>query len=221
MKNSLYLLSFISSLIFISCSTVSVANYSVGLQSVESPVDAKTQFGETKVVNFDDNGISKYRYEDDYIDIVWFVDSDRFNFDLKNKTDHTLRINWDDISYVNYAGQVKRVIHSGIKYSETSSIQPATNIPKGTSLVDVLVPDENIEFIGDELSWKVDYLIPSVYKTPEEFNAEDGATSYVGKTLKIVMPIMIQNVQNDYIFTFKIEELLNSVYSKCKIVNEN
>ena len=218
MRRGLYILILVVSIISISCTSVSVAHYSVGLQSVESPIDAKTQFGETKVVNFDDNGVNKYRYEDDYIDIIWFVDSDRFNFDLKNKTDHTLRINWDDISYVNYAGQVKRVIHSGIKYRETSSIQPATNIPKGTSLVDVLVPDENIRFIGDELSWKVNYLIPSVYKTPEEFNAENGAASYVGKTLKIMMPIMIQNVQNDYTFTFKIDELLNSVYSKCKIV---
>ena len=126
MRRGLYILILVVSIISISCTSVSVARYSVGLQSVESPIDAKTQFGETKVVNFDDNGISKYRYEDDYIDIVWFVDSDRFNFDLKNKTDHTLRINWDDISYVNYAGQVKRVIHSGIKYRETSSIQPAT-----------------------------------------------------------------------------------------------
>lgn len=175
---------------------------------MESPVDAKTQFGETKVINFDDNGISKYRYEDDYIDIVWFVDSDRFNFDLKNKTNHTLRINWDDISYVNYSGQVKRVIHSGIKYIEKNSIQPATNIPKGANVVDILVPIDG-------------RIIPNVYRTPEEFNAENGAASYVGKILKIMMPIIIQNVQNDYTFTFKIEELLNSVYSKCKIVNEN
>lgn len=214
MRRGLYILILVVSIISISCTSVSVARYSVGLQSVESPIDAKTQFGETKVVNFDDNGISKYRYEDDYIDIVWYVASDRFNFDLKNKTNHTLRINWDDISYVNYAGQVKRVIHSGI--IETSSIQPATNIPKGTNLVDVLVPDENIE----ESSWWGNHLIPSVYKTPEEFNSENGAASYVGKTLKIMMPIMIQNVQNDYTFTFKIDELLNSVYSKCKIVYE-
>ena len=31
----------------------------------------------------------------------------------------------------------------------------------------------------------------------------------VGKTMTIMMPIMIQNVQNDYTFTFNINELLN------------
>ena len=57
-----------------------VASYSVGLSAVESPADAKQQFGETKVVTFDEEGISKYRYEDDYIDIVWYVSSKQFNF---------------------------------------------------------------------------------------------------------------------------------------------
>lgn len=60
-----------------------VASYSVGLSTVESPADAKQQFGETKVVTFNEEGVSKYRYEDDYIDIVWFVGSKQFNFTLK------------------------------------------------------------------------------------------------------------------------------------------
>ena len=92
-----------------------VASYSVGLSTVESPADAKQQFGETKVVSFNEEGVSKYRYEDDYIDIVWFVGSKQFNFTLKNKSGHTLKINWDDISYVDTKGQVGRVMHAGAK----------------------------------------------------------------------------------------------------------
>ncbi len=95
-----------------------VASYSVGLSTVESPADAKQQFGETKVVTFNEEGVSKYRYEDDYIDIVWFVGSKQFNFTLKNKSGHTLKINWDDISYVDTKGQVGRVMHAGVKYTE-------------------------------------------------------------------------------------------------------
>lgn len=102
-----------------------VASYSVGLSAVESPADAKQQFGETKVVTFDKEGISKYRYEDDYIDIVWYVSSKQFNFTLKNKSGHTLKINKDDVSYVDTKGQVGRVMHSGMKYAERNSSQPA------------------------------------------------------------------------------------------------
>ena len=81
-----------------------LSRYSVGLSAVESPADAKQQFGETKVVTFDEEGISKYRYEDDYIDIVWYVSSKQFNFTLKSKSGHTLKINWDDVSYVDTKG---------------------------------------------------------------------------------------------------------------------
>jgi len=186
-----------------------VANYSVGLSAVESPKDAKQQFGETKVVNFNEDGISKYRYEDDYVDIVWYVGSKQFNFLLKNKSDHTLKINWDDVSYVDYKGQVGRVMHSGVKYTDRNNSQPSTTIPKGASISDLLLPTENVYFVSGQYGgWRESYLIPCVYKTPEAFNSE--APTYVGKTMTIMMPIMIENVQNDYTFKFNIDKLLNT-----------
>lgn len=186
-----------------------VASYSVGLSTVESPADAKQQFGETKVVTFNEEGVSKYRYEDDYIDIVWFVGSKQFNFTLKNKSGHTLKINWDDISYVDTKGQVGRVMHAGVKYTDRNNSQPATTVPKGASISDILLPTENVYFVSGQYGgWGENYLIPCVYKTPEDFNS--GASSLVGKTMTVMMPIMIENVQNDYTFTFNIDKLLNT-----------
>lgn len=187
-----------------------VANYSVGLTKVESPADAKQQFGETKVITFDDEGVSKYRYEDDYINIIWFVDMKQFNFTLTNKSGHTLKINWDDVSYVDTKGQVGRVMHSGVKYAERNNSQPATTIPKGASITDILLPTENVYYVSGQYGgWRENYLIPCVFQTPDAFNA--GASSLVGKTMTIMMPIMIENVQNDYTFTFNIDKLLNNV----------
>lgn len=186
-----------------------VASYSVGLSTVESPADAKQQFGETKVVSFNEEGVSKYRYEDDYIDIVWFVGSKQFNFTLKNKSGHTLKINWDDISYVDTKGQVGRVMHAAVKYTDRNNSQPATTVPKGASISDILLPTENVYFVSGQYGgWRENYLIPCVYKTLEDFNS--GASSLVGKTMTVMMPIMIENVQNDYTFTFNIDKLLNT-----------
>ena len=186
-----------------------IASYSVGLSSVESPADAKQQFGETKVVTFNEEGVSKYRYEDDYINIVWYVGLKQFNFTLNNKSGHSLKINWDDISFVDTKGQVGRVMHSGVKYSERNNSQPATTVPKGASISDILLPTENVYFVSGQYGgWRENYLLPCVYQTPEAFNA--GASSLVGKTMTIMMPIMIENVQNDYTFTFNIDKLLNS-----------
>lgn len=211
MKKNVLLLSIMSSMLFCSCGAFKsyVASYSVGLTAVESPKDAKQQFGETKVVTFDENGVNKYRYEDDYIDIVWYVAPKEFNFTLKNKSGHTLKINWDDISYVNIKGQVGRVMHSGVKYTDRNSSQPATTVPKGASITDLLLPTDNVYYVSGQYGgWQEKYLIPCIYNTPEAFNNE--ASSYVGKTMTIMMPIMIENVQNDYTFTFNIDKLLNT-----------
>ena len=186
-----------------------IASYSVGLSSVESPADAKQQFGETKVVTFNEGGVSKYRYEDDYINIVWYIGLKQFNFTLNNKSGHSLKINWDDISFVDTKGQVGRVMHSGVKYTERNNSQPATTVPKGASITDILLPTDNVYYVSGQYGgWRENYLLPCVYKTPEEFNA--GASSLVGKTMTIMMPIMIENVQNDYTFTFNIDKLLNN-----------
>lgn len=212
MKKTSILLLAAGAFLFTSCGAFKsyVANYSVGLATVESPADAKQQFGETKVVNFDEDGISKYRYEDAYIDIVWSVGLKQFNFTLKNKSGHTLKINWDDVSYVDVKGQVGRVMHSGVKYVDRNSSQPATTVPKGASISDLLLPTDNVYYVSGQYGgWEMAYLVPCVYKTPEAFNS--GAPSFVGKTMTVMMPIMIENVQNDYTFTFNIEKLLNEV----------
>ena len=198
----------ICALLFSSCGVSNLANYSIGLKTVESPANAKQQFGETKIVNFQDGETNKYRYEDDYINIVWYVDSKRFYFDLTNKSGHTIKINWDDISYVDYNGKVGRVMHSGVKYAERNNSQPASTVPKGATLSDILIPTENVYFISGQFGgWREKYLIPCVYNDAATRDAQ--APSYVGKTMTIMMPIMIENVQNDYTFTFNIDKLLN------------
>ena len=198
----------ICALLFSSCGVSNLANYSIGLKTVESPANAKQQFGETKIVNFQDGETNKYRYEDDYINIVWYVDSKRFYFDLTNKSGHTIKINWDDISYVDYNGKVGRVMHSGVKYTERNNSQPASTVPKGATLSDILIPTENVYFISGRFGgWREKYLIPCVYNDAATRDAQ--ASSYVGKTMTIVLPIMIENVQNDYTFTFNIDKLLN------------
>ena len=132
----------------------------------------------------------------------------QFNFTLKNKSGHTLKINWDDVSYVDVKGQVGRVMHSGVKYADRNSSQPATTVPKGASISDILLPTDNVYYVSGQYGgWRETYLVPCVYKTPEAFNSE--APSLVGKTMTVMMPIMIENVQNDYTFTFNIDKLLN------------
>ena len=205
MKSKVFLLCFL--VLLSSCWVSKFATFSVGLTSVEMPSNEKQQFSETKIVTLKDNGISKYRYEDDIIDITWFVESKLFSFTLKNKSDHAIKINWDDISYVDIIGNVGRVMHSGVKYSERNNSQPSTLIPKGASISDVLLPVNNVFFESGEYGrgWVESPLLPSRYKNQDEFDILSKAV--VGKEMKILMPIIIENVQNDYTFVFNINNI--------------
>ena len=84
--------------------------YIFNLTEVERPQSASERYGEQKIINFNNgNGIS-YTYEDELIRIVWFPSSTAFSFILENKSDYSIKIIWDDASYVNtkgYSGREK------------------------------------------------------------------------------------------------------------------
>lgn len=199
-------------LLLTSCGTTYMATYDVTLAKVESPADVKKNFGETKVVQLTEDNLNKYRYEDDYIDIKWYVGLKSLYFTLKNKSGHSIKINWDDVSYVDYKGKVGRVMHSGVKYIDRNNSQPATTIPNGAIIDDLLTPTDNVYYITPTQyisgGWRELNLIPSYYKSKEAMNAEAG--SYVGKKMKILMPITVEGVQNDYNFEFEISQLVTN-----------
>ncbi len=191
-------------IVALGCASQQSVSYNVSLDSVESPADAKKQFGETKVVHFTDSSIIKYSYEDDYIAITWYVDYTQFNFNLRNKSEHTIKINWDDISYVNYNGQTGRVMHAGVKYNEKNNSQPSTMVPRGASISDILLPTDNVYFVSGQYGgWSKNPLIPRSWDKKADIN--DEASLYIGKTMTILMPLYIENVQNDYVFRFNID----------------
>ena len=209
---------------FTSC--IYVADYTVSLNKVERPADSKKPLGDIKVYDFLEDSVPKYRFEDDYIVVYWYVDETSFRFSLINKSGKTLKISWDDISYVDTEGQVGRVMHSGVKYSERNNSQPSTTIPKGATLSDRLIPTDNISyeeyaFFG-ESNWFETYLFPRISESSEE-SVKANAAKYAGKTMLILMPILIENVQNEYLFTFQIgvdsikRKAINTLKSNHKI----
>lgn len=204
-KNVIYLsLVVLASLSLQSCYTTSYGTiYDIGLSSVESPADAKKQFGETKVVNYldDEDNISKYKYEDDFVDMVWYVTNERFMFDLKNKTKYSIKINWDEVTYVDANGEAKRVIHQGVKYANRNETQAITTVPRGAKVSDFLVPSDNIVY-SDNIGWYEKNIIPVSFSTRE--GAEQALNKYKGQKISIMMPLQIENVQNDYMFEFEI-----------------
>lgn len=193
-----------SALLLTSCGSLFQATtYGISLATVESPANSKVKFGETKVVRVEEEGLSKYQYEDDFISIFWSVGDKQFSFTLTNKAEYTMKLNWDDMAYVNENGATMRVMHSGVKYIDRNSSQPASALPKNASLTDVLIPTDNIYYVSGQYGgWKIKRLFPT-------FESAEAAqqSSLEGKTVRIIFPVTIQDVSNEYVFEFSIDSV--------------
>ena len=193
------------------CSTiVKTTAYDVGLKSVETPSMQAGQSGEEKVELVRDNDYIGYAFKDEYIDIIWDVSDCHFNFRLANLSDNTIRIPWDEVVYIDADRIAGRVMHSGIKYSDRNASQPATVIPKGTSVSDFVLPTDNVYW--NEWSYADNNYFPGAWEEtplfPQYGTREDAEYSdFPGKTVSIVMPIITPEIAREYIFTFEINDL--------------
>lgn len=181
--------------------------YKVGLQEVECPKNIKEQFGQTKVVNFQDQGVTKYSYEDGLIKIIWLPLRTQFSFSLINKSDHSMKIIWDDAVYVDENGSSQKIFHAGVKYTDRTNSQPPTTVVKGASIDDLVMPTNNVYYMSGQYGGWTDLpLFKDRAATAEELSVIK--TNYVGKIVKVLLPIKIEDTTNEYLFTFKIEDFI-------------
>ena len=172
--------------------------YNMALVKVEKPDDATNRYGETKLIQ--DEGIDKFTYNDSIINMIIFGTSEKFSFVLKNVSNHSLKIIWNEAAFVGLDGSSSRVMHVGTKFSERDGDQPATTVIKGSKLDDVITPTANVYYddgitigyktIGN--GWKTRSMLPK---------------DYVGKEageIRVMLPIQIKDVVNEYTFVFRV-----------------
>ena len=167
--------------------------YKVRLREVEQPENVKEQYSKSKITIFAEENETKNSYEDDFIKIIWLPALTEFSFTLENKSDNSIKIIWDEAVYIDEDNSSLKVIHSGVKYVDGKA-QPLTVIVKKTKINDLVIPVDNIYYDN-----------PSKYTSGgwrelPLFSVQKSA----GKTVKILLPIQIQETINEYIFSFKI-----------------
>jgi len=203
MRSKLLLLTIIFSISIISCVNFK-AFYNLKLYEVERPANAKERYGEQTITKLMEKGRTKYSYEDKLLKIIWFPTYSRFNFVLTNKTEHSFKIIWDEASYVNVNGLSNRVTHLGVNYIDINKSQPPTTIIRSSTISDAVMPTENVYYVLYE-GWKESPLFPN-----QGFSNDGGSSKnsiYKGRKVQIMLPIQIENVVNEYIFSFEIEDI--------------
>lgn len=199
-------------------SKIYMARYDVGLTSVEAPSNAKDPYGELKITKVEDKAtdgknnlllINRYEYSDKYIGITWTYNTTQFEFELKNMSGHTIRINWDDVTFMDYSGNISRVMHKGVKYVEREKPQGSISIPNGGRLQDIIVPNSNVYFSKGmsgyiPSQWKQSAIIPCYFNNKEDMENAILNKVWIGRTVRILLPMEIEGIKNDYTFEFTV-----------------
>lgn len=165
------------------------------LTKVEKPSNSAVRYGKTTSVT--DKDITKYSYEDNFIDILIFAGSTQFNFVLKNVSDNTLKVVWNEAVFVDVDGSSSKVMHTGIKYSQREADQPASTIIKGAKLEDLAAPTDKVYYSDVLKEWTSKSLYANAVQKVE------------GQTIKLMLPIQVKDVVNEYIFEFALSYVYN------------
>ena len=104
---------------------------------------------------------------------------------------------WNEAVVVDVDGSTSKVMHSGIKYSQREGDQPASTIIKGAKLEDLAAPTDKVYYDDVLKEWSSKSLYSNADPKLE------------GQTIKLMLPIQVKDVVNEYIFEFK----LNYVYN--------
>jgi hypothetical protein len=182
--------------------------YILTLTEVERPTDAQERYGESTIVSFEDEGTKKYSYEDDMIMTIWLALEDEFSFVLENKTNHSIKIIWDEAVFVDENGSSGKIMHSGVKYTDRNNSQPPTVVVKNAKITDVVVPTDHIWYSSGRYGgWRTIALIDNLARSREELDIQ--AKEKIGKVVRVLLPLQIEETINEYIFSFKIEDYIH------------
>ncbi|WP_026630079.1 hypothetical protein [Dyadobacter alkalitolerans] len=163
--------------------------YSVYLHSVDGPEDHNVDTV-TSV------------YEDPLIKIDWDYAYSQIGFELTNKSDQTIKIIWDDAAYISMSNESGRIFHKGVKMIDRENSQPPTSIYKNTTLSDLIAPTSYTRYVSGQYGgWKAEPLVPvkqGIMSTKVEYIPD-----LIGQTMRVVLPIKIEDKVLEYIFSFK------------------
>jgi len=136
-------------------------------------------------------------YSDEFIEIIFTVGKTQIGFDMSNKTDRGIKINWDELSYISPTGRSMRVIHSGVRLIDRNAPQSPTIVPPTSRISDIIIPSEHIYYVSGKYGgWREQDLFYDVDKT-----------KYEGKEFSVYMPLEIKGKRKEYTFTFRINKV--------------
>ena len=182
--------------------------YDLELIEVEKPSRADQRYSPRK--NEKASGLT---YSDSMVEVTLKVEDFYCGFALKNKTSHVLKVVWKDTSFVDPDNKNMAVLAStgmaffGFIYQS----EPSVVIP-GSELTGMLVPKR----IPSEPGTKEVARLGGKHEYPHLFPLEkdERPEKYIGERVRMLLPLEIEGVINDYIFTLEVKGVKEKVKKK-------
>lgn len=168
---------------------VAIGRFEVNL--IEGEYPAKYNFVMIKPIES-----RELSFEDNSIKIQFSISKQRVAFVLLNKAGSPIKIDWNQVSYIDIFGKSHRVIHSGVKYVDKEKLQVPTIVPPTAWIEDILFPIDYM-YLGESGKWFENPMFPEPPR----------AILFKGKTFSIYMPVETNGVFKNYLFSIKIEDI--------------
>lgn len=182
----------------------------VSLAEVERPASAKERYGDQVLGRAtNDSGLTRFTFEDQMVKAFFLVLSSEIHFELTNKTPYSIRLLWNEVTFVSPDGEPSPVMHVGTKYTECRNEKPAAVIPKGVTVTDQAVPCSRVRM--GMSTWVQDPLIAGFVASTHPTNdtlVVRQEKEMRGKRMSLLLPLQIEGVTNEYTFTFSVDSLI-------------
>ena len=136
-------------------------------------------------------------FEDDALTFSFQLPPSRRGVDLtlQNKTQNPVRIDWNQVSYVDIEAVAHKVLHQGVRFVQRDQPMPSTTVPPGAKVSDQIYPSDAVVFAERE------WVMPPI------FPAGPDALSLKGKTFSIFLPLEVNGATKNYNFVFSIDDV--------------
>lgn len=154
-------------------------------------------------------------YEDKNIKATLTIDSltKGINVMIANNTPYSIKVNYNDIMYSNTNNKICRMMSKNLSYNEKNIYHQPTIILKDSYIYDEFISVNH--FVGNRsislLPTEIDNESKSLEKK-RKTALNKIKKNYVGSKIKMYIPIEIDGITNEYLFTFKVKNVTVQKY---------
>lgn len=192
------------------------ALYTFNLTNVHRSEQVIKQYGEGKYTP------ENLVFEDELLKVTLLPQETGIGVCIENKSDKTIKVVWDECSYMDIDRTAHRVLHLGARLIHSDQIQPVSAIARGAKLEDLIVPADYAEWVTSKdifgnvsSKWQISPLLPKLPLYGGEANEnqfKQRIAEINGKTISVLLSLQIEEVKNDYLFILSVHAWTQPTY---------